>query len=62
MKYSEIVKIIEADGWYQVRQKGSHRAYKHDEKEGIVTIAYHRLSDEIPKGTQGSILKQAKLK
>ena len=62
MKYSEIVKIIESDGWYQVRQKGSHRAYKHDEKEGIVTVAYHRLSDEIPKGTQGSILKQAKLK
>ena len=25
MKYREIVKIIEKDGWYQVRQKGSHR-------------------------------------
>ena len=62
MKYAEIVKAIESDGWYQVRQKGSHRAYKHDIKLGIVTIAYHRLSDEIPKGTLGSILKQAQLK
>ena len=62
MKYAEIVKAIESDGWYQVRQIGSHRAYKHDTKLGIVTIAYHRLSDEIPKGTLGSILKQAQLK
>ncbi|MFM7428613.1 MAG: type II toxin-antitoxin system HicA family toxin [Flammeovirgaceae bacterium] len=26
MKYQEIVKIIESDGWFQVRQRGSHRA------------------------------------
>ncbi len=62
MKYKEIVKQIELDGWYQVRQKGSHRAYKHPQKTGIVTIAYHRLNDEIPKGTLNSILKQADLK
>ena len=24
----------------------------HNTKTGIVTIAYHRLSDEVPKGTQ----------
>ena len=62
MKYKEIVKLIEKDGWYQVRQEGSHRAYKHDAKKGIVTIAHHRMSDEIPKGTLNSILKQAQLK
>tara|TARA_R110002124_G_scaffold171443_1_gene339123 strand:- start:743 stop:931 length:189 start_codon:yes stop_codon:yes gene_type:complete len=62
MKYHEIVKLIENDGWFQVRQRGSHRAYKHLEKEGIVTIAYHKLADEIPKGTLNSILKQANLK
>ena len=58
MKYKEIVK----DGWYQVRQKRSHRGYKHDLKKGLVTIAYHRLNDDIPKGTLNSILKQAQLK
>jgi len=62
MKYKEIVKLIEDDGWVQVRQRGSHRAYKHNAKTGIVTIAYHHLSDEIPKGTLNSILKQAQLK
>lgn len=62
MKYKDIVKTIEADGWYQIRQKGSHRSYKHNAKKGIVTIAYHRLNDEIPKGTLNSILKQSRLK
>lgn len=62
MKYRQIVKLIEKDGWYQVRQKGSHRAYKHNAKKGIVTVAYHRLSDDVPKGTLNNILKQAQLK
>ncbi|MBS1554890.1 MAG: type II toxin-antitoxin system HicA family toxin [Bacteroidetes bacterium] len=62
MKYQEVVKLIESDGWFQVRQKGSHRAYKHSTKSGIVTIAYHRLSDDVPRGTLNSILKQASLK
>jgi len=31
MKVSKIIKIIENDGWYFVRQKGSHRQYKHKE-------------------------------
>lgn len=62
MKYKEVVKIIEEDGWFEVRQKGSHRAYKHNLKVGIVTIAYHRMSDEVPRGTLNSILKQAGLK
>ncbi len=62
MKYREVVKMITDDGWYQVRQKGSHRAYKHESKNGIVTIAYHRLGDEVPRGTLNSIFKQAQLK
>ena len=62
MKYKEILKIIEEDGWFMVRQRGSHRAFKHATKAGIVTLAYHRLGDEIPKGTLNSILKQGQLK
>ena len=49
MKYNDVVKLILEAGWQQVRQKGSHRAYKHTTKTGIVTIAYYRLSDEVPK-------------
>jgi len=62
MKYGVVIKMLEEDGWTQVRQRGSHRTYKHPTKTGIVTVAYHRLSDEIPKGTLNSILKQSGLK
>ncbi len=29
--------MVEADGWYEVRVKGSHHHFKHDEKLGLVT-------------------------
>lgn len=61
MKVSEIIKIIEADGWFLVRQKGSHRQYKHKIKNGLVTIVSHKMSDDIAIGTLNSILKQAQL-
>jgi predicted RNA binding protein YcfA (HicA-like mRNA interferase family) len=31
-------------------------------KKSVVTIAFHKLSDEIKRGTLGSILKQANIK
>lgn len=62
MTYRQIIEIITEDGWVQVRQKGSHRAFKRLKKKGIVTIAFHRMKDEVPKGTLNSILKQAQLK
>jgi predicted RNA binding protein YcfA (HicA-like mRNA interferase family) len=61
MKAREIIKIIEKDGWYLVRQKGSHRQFKHSIKKGLVTIAAHKMSDDIAKGTLNSILKQAQI-
>ncbi len=62
MKYRDVIKIVEGDGWFLKRQKGSHRIYRHNKKSGIVIIAGHRLSDEVPYGTLNSILKQAELK
>jgi predicted RNA binding protein YcfA (HicA-like mRNA interferase family) len=61
MKAREIIKIIEQDGWFMVRSKGSHRQYKHETKMGLVTIAGH-LNDDLAKGTLSSIIKQAGLK
>lgn len=54
--------MLKDDGWYEARQRGSHKQFKHRLKKGVVTIAYHKLSDEIKQGTLGSILKQAKIK
>lgn len=61
MKVKQIIKIIEQDGWYLARTKGSHRQYKHQIKIGLVTIP-GKLSDELAPGTLNSILKQAGLK
>ena len=61
MKVRDVIKLIEADGWYLVVTKGSNRQYKHPKKVGRVTIAGHP-SDEMAPGTLNSILKQAQLK
>ncbi len=61
MKIRDVIKLIEQDGWYQVRQRGSHRQYKHPHKTGLVTIA-GKLNDDIAPGTMNSILKQVRLK
>ena len=61
MKVKELIEIIETDGWFLDRTKGSHRQFKHTVKKGTVTIA-GKLSIEMPKGTVISVLKQAKLR
>jgi predicted RNA binding protein YcfA (HicA-like mRNA interferase family) len=60
MTAKEIEKFIIADGWKFHSQTGSHRHYKHNTKQGRVTIPFH--SGDIPKGTLNSIYKQAGLK
>jgi predicted RNA binding protein YcfA (HicA-like mRNA interferase family) len=61
MKVRDIIKLIEEDGWYWVKTKGSHRQYKHPVKKGRVTIP-GKLSGDFMPGTLNSIFKQAKLK
>lgn len=51
---------MEADGWFIVATKGSHRQYKHSTKKGRVTVAGHDNHDLAP-GTLNSIVKQAQL-
>jgi predicted RNA binding protein YcfA (HicA-like mRNA interferase family) len=58
MKVRDAIKLIEDDGWTLVRTRGSHRQYKHPSKPGLVTIP-GKLSKDLPRGLQRSILKQA---
>jgi predicted RNA binding protein YcfA (HicA-like mRNA interferase family) len=62
MKVSDIITIITKDGWFEVRQRGSHKQYKHSVKKGLVTVAFHKMSDDVALGTLDSILKQAQIK
>ncbi len=61
VKIHELLARLEADGWFQVRQKGSHRQFHHPNKPGTVTVA-GKPSLEVPPGTLNSVLKQAGLK
>jgi len=59
-KVKEMIDLMEGDGWYFLRQKGSHRQYRHLIKKGIVTIP-GKLSDDLLPNTSKSILNQAGL-
>jgi predicted RNA binding protein YcfA (HicA-like mRNA interferase family) len=61
MKVREIVKMIEKDGWYRVRTRGSHHQYKHPSKAGLVTIPGNP-GEEMAIGTYQNVLKQAGMK
>jgi predicted RNA binding protein YcfA (HicA-like mRNA interferase family) len=61
MKVRELIEMLEADGWIQVRMKGSHRQFHHPSKPGTVTVA-GGPSIDVPPGTLNSALKQAGLK
>lgn len=59
MKSLDLIKMIEADGWYEVRVSGSHHHFKHPTKKGLVTIPHPKK--DLSNGTVKSILKQAGL-
>jgi hypothetical protein len=44
-KVREMIKLIQADGWYVVSQRGSHRQYKHPTKPGRGSAA--RIGDRL---------------
>jgi len=61
MKISEIIRLLEQDGWVLNRTAGSHRHFSHPVKSGLVTVAGRRSATLKPK-TESSILKQAGLR
>ena len=60
MKVSEILRLLEHDGWVLKRVTGSHHHYMHPTKPGVVTVAGKPSATLKPK-TEASILKQAGL-
>jgi predicted RNA binding protein YcfA (HicA-like mRNA interferase family) len=38
-KVHEVIAILEAHGWQQMRMRGSHRHFKHPHRAPIVTVA-----------------------
>jgi predicted RNA binding protein YcfA (HicA-like mRNA interferase family) len=63
MKYRDLVRLIQSDGWSLDRTVGSHMQFRHPSKPGTVTVpAGGKMSKDVPSGTLNSVLKQAGLK
>lgn len=60
MKSKDLLKLLQAEGWYIERIAGSHHILKHDKKSGMPIIPLH--NKDLKPGTLNNILKQAGLK
>ena len=60
MNSREVIKALKADGWTEVRVKGSHHYFKHPKKTGTVTVPHPEK--DFPIGTLKSIERQSGVK
>jgi predicted RNA binding protein YcfA (HicA-like mRNA interferase family) len=58
MKFRDLVKLLQSNGWQQVRQKGSHRQFRHPQNPAVITLAGPNGTD-VPPGTLNDILRKA---
>ncbi len=59
MKVKEVIKELRADGWIQVRQKGSHKQFKKTGVEELITVPDHGKNEELSIGVENKIKKIA---
>ncbi len=57
MDSDDIIRKLKKEKWFQVRQKGSHKQFKHEEKQGRVTVTHPKK--DVPLDTLKSIFTQA---
>jgi predicted RNA binding protein YcfA (HicA-like mRNA interferase family) len=58
VKFSELVRLLEQEGFVILRQKGSIRYYGKAGWDKLIRVDYHGAK-EVPTGTCHSILKAA---
>ena len=61
VKFSELVQMLEKNGFRLVKEKGSIRYYEKTGHAKIIRVDYHG-SKEVPTGTCQAILKAAGLR
>jgi predicted RNA binding protein YcfA (HicA-like mRNA interferase family) len=61
VKFSELVRLLERNGFELIKEKGSVRYYGKEGLNKLIRVDYHG-SREIPTGTCEAILKAAGLK
>ncbi len=60
MRFSELVKLLERNGFEIIREKGSIRYFGKTGLDKLIRIDYHG-SKEVPSGTCDAVLKAAGL-
>ncbi len=58
MKFSELVRLLEQNGFSLMKEKGSIRYYRKFGHDKLIRVDYHG-SKEVPTGTCHAILKAA---
>ena len=58
MKFSELVKLLEQNGFKIIKEKGSIKYYRKPGWDRLIRVDYHGAK-EVPTGTCHSILKAA---
>jgi predicted RNA binding protein YcfA (HicA-like mRNA interferase family) len=61
LKVREVIRMLEKAGWTEMRSKGSHRHFKHPDKQSVITVPGND-GKELAPGTLSDILKKAGLK
>jgi predicted RNA binding protein YcfA (HicA-like mRNA interferase family) len=61
MKYNELLRLLNENGWTIIRQSGGHIIMAHQEKKGKIILPFH-AGKEVKKGLLKNILKQTGIK
>jgi predicted RNA binding protein YcfA (HicA-like mRNA interferase family) len=61
MKVREVIRLLEKNGWVEMRSTGSHRHFKHPKQAFVITVPGNQ-GKELAIGTLNAILKKAGLK
>ncbi len=58
MKFTELIRLLEKNGFLLLREKGSIRYYSKPGHDKLIRVDFHGAK-EVPKGTCHAILKAA---
>jgi predicted RNA binding protein YcfA (HicA-like mRNA interferase family) len=61
MRFSELIRLLERNGFVLLKEKGSIRYYSKPGHDRLVRVDYHG-SKQVPTGTCHAILKSAGIK
>ena len=61
MKFNELVRLLQKNGFKLIKEKGSIRYYGKPGRDKLIRVDYHGSKD-VPKGTCEAILRAAGLK